>query len=200
MSFEAAENPAKTRIPYSSEKENKRSIINPNKYLLFLEQFALMKFVKLVCKMKYYRNQEFGNIFETNNYKVFINSTIISSKIPMGQTSLNPKNRFFIIKLKSQLYKIYTNLLSVGGPRRNIIRLSDKLDPYIKPIHESEPGKPYLLHIPRNSVSLSLSQHPIITSLTELKSRYPSSRLTDEQSFWLDEYFVTSPGGGIISS
>lgn len=82
---------------------------------------------------------------------------------------------------RSKVMDQTTYLLSAGGQRRKISRLSGRLEPYMRPIHESDPERPYLLHMLLRSVSLSRSQQPIITSLTELRSRNPSSSVTEPQ-------------------
>ena len=92
-----------------------------------------------------------------------------------------------------------TYLLSAGGQRRKISRLSGRLEPYMRPIHESDPDRPYLLHMLLRSVSLSRSQQPIITSFTELRSKYPSSSVTEPQSVCCVVYLPTKPAGTVSS-
>lgn len=92
-----------------------------------------------------------------------------------------------------------TYLLSAGGQRRKISRLSGRPEPYMRPMHESEPGRPYLLQMLLRSASLSRSQQPIITSLTELRSRNPSSSVTEAHSVCCVAYFPVNPVGNETS-
>lgn len=95
--------------------------------------------------------------------------------------------------------RIFTYLLRAGGQSRKISRLSGRLDPYMRPIQESEPGRPYLLQMLLRSASRSRSQQPIVISFTDPRSRYPSSRVTEEQSACCCVYLLVRPAG-IVSS
>lgn len=97
------------------------------------------------------------------------------------------------------IWEIYTYLLRAGGQSKKISRLSGRFDPYMRPIQESEPGRPYLLQMLLRSASRSRSQQPIIISFTDPRSRYPSSRVTEAQSAGCCAYLLTRPAGTVSS-
>lgn len=90
---------------------------------------------------------------------------------------------------------IHTYLLRAGGQNRKISRLSGRLEPYMRPMQQSEPGRPYLLQMLLRSASRSRSQQPIIISFTDPRSRYPSSKVTEAQSACCCVYLPTRPAG-----
>jgi len=116
-------------------------------------------------------------------------------RISFSSSALLVRNIRKLIDAHKTREIIHTYLLRAGGQSRKISRLSGRLEPYMRPMQQSEPGRPYLLQMLLRSASRSRSQQPIIISFTDPKSRYPSSKVTEAQSACCCVYLPTRPAG-----